>query len=91
MQNCKYFVLHEELTDPIDILQRAFSMIVENKQVQAGSSTACVISITNGDKDKRVARLTSANFGDSGFIVIRGEKLIYESTEMYYPIKFYNH
>lgn len=51
---------------PLDVLQYAFQKTQEQKEVPAGSATACLVSF---DSSKGVIR--TANLGDSGFLVIR--------------------
>ncbi|KAL0485536.1 pptc7 [Acrasis kona] len=67
--------------DPYAALDQAYKTIVQNKQVRAGSSTACLLTIKND-------KLLTANVGDSGFIVLRpptksGQEyeVIYKSPE----------
>jgi protein phosphatase PTC7 len=51
-------------TNPRNALTTAYNTIVEKKQVKAGGSTACVITVANG-------KLNTANLGDSGFMILR--------------------
>ena len=51
---------------PLDVLQYAFQKTQEQKEVPAGSATACLVSF---DSSKGVIR--TANLGDSGFLVLR--------------------
>jgi protein phosphatase PTC7 len=67
--------------DPRNALAKAYNTIVTKKQVKAGSSTACVLNLSNG-------KLTTANLGDSGFILLRPfegypceYEIIYKSPE----------
>ncbi|XP_047962041.1 probable protein phosphatase 2C 55 [Salvia hispanica] len=53
--------------DPKSVIAAAFS-----RTKAAGSSTACILSLAGN-------RLRAANVGDSGFMVIRGGKIIFRS------------
>ncbi|CAK5279929.1 unnamed protein product [Mycena citricolor] len=60
-----------ELT-PYECLDLAYGGVLREKLVDAGSSTACIISLnaTNG-------LLRSANLGDSGFSILRDSSVLY--------------
>jgi len=60
---------------PKDILSKAYWKIQNGQEVEAGSTTTCVISLTD-NADGTAPVLTSANLGDSGFMVIRGEEVV---------------
>ncbi|CED84244.1 Serine/threonine protein phosphatase [Phaffia rhodozyma] len=51
---------------PKDILQKAYDGVKVDAEVKAGSATACVLQLDGSD-----GKLTSANLGDSGYLVIR--------------------
>ncbi len=51
-------------------------MIFSPFRTPTGSSTACIIII---DNEKQT--LHSANLGDSGFLVVRGGKVVHRSEE----------
>lgn len=62
---------------PIEILSSSYQALLENKnQSVIGSSTACII-VFNRESNC----LHSANLGDSGFVVIRGNKIVHRSQE----------
>ncbi len=62
---------------PIEILTSSYQALLENKnQSVIGSSTACII-VFNRESNC----LHSANLGDSGFVVIRGNKIVHRSQE----------
>lgn len=62
---------------PIEILSSSYQALLENKnQSVIGSSTACII-VFNRESNC----LHSANLGDSGFVVIRGSKIVHRSQE----------
>lgn len=68
-----------EQLDPVEIMEYG------RKQVQhiTGSSTALVIVLTHGG-----TKLTAANLGDSGFMVIRDKEVFYRSEEMQHFFNF---
>lgn len=51
---------------PLDILQYAYQETLTQKEVPAGSATACIVTF-----DSSKGMLRSANLGDSGLIVLR--------------------
>lgn len=51
---------------PWDVMRDAFDMVKSGGMVDAGSSTACIALL-----DKETGELTSANLGDSGYVVFR--------------------
>ncbi|TFK29931.1 protein serine/threonine phosphatase 2C [Coprinopsis marcescibilis] len=57
---------------PYECLDLAYGGVLREKFVQAGSSTACIISLNAAS-----GVLRSANLGDSGFSVIRGPAIIH--------------
>jgi len=65
--------------DPVEIMEYG------HKQVQhiTGSSTALVIVFTEGGK-----KLTAANLGDSGFMVLRDNQVLFRSEEMQHFFNF---
>ncbi|KAG0248856.1 Protein phosphatase PTC7, partial [Mortierella polycephala] len=60
--------------DAQSILDGAYSELVESGKVEAGSSTACILSLC-----KMTGTLRASNLGDSAFLLIRDNKCIYES------------
>jgi len=68
-----------EITNPVEMMDYG------HKQVDhiTGSSTALIIVISDGGK-----KLTAANLGDSGFMVIRDGKSFYRSEEMQHFFNF---
>ncbi|KJA27224.1 hypothetical protein HYPSUDRAFT_35836, partial [Hypholoma sublateritium FD-334 SS-4] len=57
---------------PYECLDLAYGGVLREKYVQAGSSTACIISLNASS-----GILRSANLGDSGFSIVRGNALIH--------------
>jgi len=51
--------------------------VVEKNEIEAGSSTACILTL-----DKTTGTVYSSNIGDSGFIVIRNGKVVYQTHEL---------
>jgi protein phosphatase PTC7 len=69
---------HDLIEDPREILYQAYQRILTEKQVKAGGTTACVVSIfTNQD----VLNLQYANLGDSAFMVVRNDKILFRSKD----------
>ncbi|KAF5391391.1 hypothetical protein D9757_001899 [Collybiopsis confluens] len=61
-----------ELT-PYHCLDLAYGGVLREKYVQAGSSTACLLSLNSSS-----GLLRSANLGDSGYSIIRSSNVIYK-------------
>ncbi|KAI8967799.1 phosphatase 2C-like domain-containing protein [Mycotypha africana] len=57
-----------------DILESAFHELRKSGKVAAGSSTACILSLS-----KATGEMTSCNLGDSAFLLVRDQKIVYES------------
>ncbi|KAJ4974031.1 hypothetical protein NE237_007205 [Protea cynaroides] len=70
MTNCVMTVQNEPkgFIHPLSVLEKAYS-----NTKSEGSSTACIVALTNDNC------LHFANVGDSGFVVIRGDSVIYGS------------
>ncbi|KAG9069790.1 hypothetical protein KI688_009115 [Linnemannia hyalina] len=62
------------ILDAQTILDGAYNELVQSGTVEAGSSTACILSLC-----KTTGTLRASNLGDSAFLLIRGNKCIYES------------
>ncbi|ORX76983.1 protein serine/threonine phosphatase 2C [Anaeromyces robustus] len=77
MNSCKE--VSEDLDDwpdPKTVLIDGYDMVVRKKEVKAGSSTACILTL-----DKVSGIVYSTNLGDSGFTVIRDNKVIFQTQE----------
>ncbi|KAJ8463516.1 hypothetical protein ONZ51_g10208 [Trametes cubensis] len=61
-----------ELT-PLECLESAYGGVLRERNVLAGSSTACVLTLNASN-----GLLRAANLGDSGFLVIRASSVIYQ-------------
>lgn len=62
---------------PLQILSIAY----ENSHPITGSSTACILALNDNE-------LQSANLGDSGFMVIRGNRIIHKTKEQQHSFNF---
>ncbi|CAO3632107.1 unnamed protein product [Cunninghamella echinulata] len=60
--------------DAHHILDIAFKQLRQSGKVKAGSSTACILNLC-----KQTGKMTTCNLGDSAFILIRDQKVVYES------------
>lgn len=90
MKQCKRFIEKDDLATfettpdtpmalntPIKILDEAYKSLIQRKDEQLiGSATACIILF-----DYTTNNLISANLGDSGFVVIRNDRIIHRSVE----------
>jgi len=77
MNCCKECATTNTWPDPQDILVGGYNKVVEKNEIEAGSSTACIITL-----DKTTGTVYSSNIGDSGFIVIRDGKVVYQTHEL---------
>ncbi|CAF3588845.1 unnamed protein product [Adineta steineri] len=59
-----------------ELLSKGYKQLLEDKQCIIGSSTACIVALHN---EQRI--LHTANLGDSGFVVIRNNKIVHRSQE----------
>lgn len=72
----------EKVTEktPLDVLVESYNSLLENKDPNLiGSSTACIIVFNRESK-----YMHSANLGDSGFVIIRNNKIVHRSQEQYH-------
>jgi len=72
MTNCKLF---GKYTKPFDILDRAWLKLRDGKEVEAGSTTACIVRL-----HKKAIRV--CNIGDSGIIVLRKGNIVFRATKL---------
>eukprot|EP01101_Sappina_pedata_P012303 TRINITY_DN8428_c0_g1_i1.p1 TRINITY_DN8428_c0_g1~~TRINITY_DN8428_c0_g1_i1.p1 ORF type:complete len:338 (-),score=87.74 TRINITY_DN8428_c0_g1_i1:8-1021(-) len=69
-------------SEAIDILDNAYEDMVDSGEVDAGSTTACIVTLkADGNK----MNIEGANLGDSGYMVIRDGKIIFRSREQQVP------
>jgi len=77
MNSCKEASQYlEDWPDPKTVLIDGYDTVVRKKEVKAGSSTACILTL-----DKISGIIYSTNLGDSGFTVIRDNKVIFKTQE----------
>jgi len=57
---------------PEELLQAAYNDVILDSSVDAGSSTACILTLNASS-----GLLQAANLGDSGFVIIRSSSVIY--------------
>jgi len=78
MQNCERLArtTTSEILSPVGLLQRAYEQMMNMKTPLLGSCTACIVVM-----DKVKKEVSAANLGDSGFMIVRGEEVVYQSTE----------
>ncbi|KAI0721135.1 protein serine/threonine phosphatase 2C [Cerioporus squamosus] len=58
---------------PLECLESAYGGVLRERNVVAGSSTACIMTL-----NASTGVLRAANLGDSGFLVIRGSTVVYQ-------------
>lgn len=63
---------------PMELLSMAYDMVQQDKDVEAGSTTACVLEIVQDINNN--PELVYSNVGDSGFTVFRQGKLVFKSS-----------
>ncbi|CAG8488577.1 16727_t:CDS:2 [Cetraspora pellucida] len=63
-----------DILDAKQILSGAFDNLIKSGKVKAGSSTACILSLS-----KTSGILNAATLGDSAYLLIRNGQLLYES------------
>lgn len=78
MKTCERLVQmgHFKLSEPADLLAKSYYELLEHKKPILGSSTACVMIL---DRTESVMR--AANIGDSGYMVVRGGRVVHRSHE----------
>lgn len=78
MRTCERLVQmgHFKLSQPSDLLAKSYYELLEHKKPILGSSTACVMIL---DRSESVMR--AANIGDSGYMVVRGGRVVHRSHE----------
>jgi protein phosphatase PTC7 len=83
MEGCESQMSHNPELSCKQALCNTYHHIVDNKTVVIGGATACIVSLHNArdDNGNPILRMKSANLGDSAFIVIRNEKVVYRSKD----------
>ncbi|CAO3598816.1 unnamed protein product [Absidia cylindrospora] len=74
MNNAAAVAKDETSPDAHHILDVAFQQLQHGGKVEAGSSTACILNLC-----KTTGKMTTCNLGDSAFLLIRDQKVVYES------------
>ncbi|RQM29896.1 hypothetical protein B5M09_000940 [Aphanomyces astaci] len=59
----------------LDILTKAYALTLKDDAVEAGSTTACILKIRAGKDGEPLLEYT--NLGDSGFAIVRGDKVVF--------------
>ena len=78
MLNCREICEKEpsKLSNPNSILQSAYDLINNLGQVQAGSTTACIVSY-----ERKTNILRTSNLGDSGCAIFREGACVFQTQE----------
>ncbi|ORX94118.1 hypothetical protein K493DRAFT_195118, partial [Basidiobolus meristosporus CBS 931.73] len=78
MNNCNEISSLEKNASlhPGEILSQGYDKLVEEGKVEAGSSTACLLALS-----KATGAMESANLGDSSYLIIRDNKVLFRSKE----------
>lgn len=83
MDTCKRLIEQDKLNiqdstykTPIQILTKSYNTLLDSKNSLIGSSTACIV-LFNRDTEF----IHAANLGDSGFVIIRNNKIVHRSQE----------
>ncbi|KAI8643279.1 phosphatase 2C-like domain-containing protein [Parasitella parasitica] len=74
MDNAAVVAKNEKSVDAHQILDSAFHELRRGGKVAAGSSTACILNLS-----KSTGEMTTCNLGDSAFLLVRDQKIVYES------------
>ncbi|XP_071945915.1 protein phosphatase PTC7 homolog [Antedon mediterranea] len=61
---------------PVSILAKGYRELMNSKYPLIGSSTACIVIMDNENK-----MIHSSNLGDSGFMIVRGGKIVSRSVD----------
>lgn len=64
------------VSDPLKVLRKGYARVWASAEPPPGSSTACVAQL-----DRQSGELRVANLGDSGFMVLRDDKVVAQSTQ----------
>ncbi|RLN10073.1 hypothetical protein BBJ28_00008778 [Nothophytophthora sp. Chile5] len=81
MRNASLFVRQQAALDQapttLEVLTHGYNQAVLDDEVEAGSTTACIVRLKQSAEGKPVLEYT--NLGDSGFVVIRAGEIIFRS------------
>ncbi len=67
--------------NPLDLMKKGYEHALEGGDENAGSSTAVVLTL-----DRLSGRLDSANLGNSGYLIIRSNKVMFRSIAQTYGL-----
>jgi protein phosphatase PTC7 len=83
MSGCAYYLEQEPSLSCKEALCKTYQHIVDEHLVLAGAATACVLQLNHGrnEQGEHVMNLTSANIGDSGFMILRDGNVIYRTSD----------
>ncbi|XP_045476587.1 protein phosphatase PTC7 homolog [Harmonia axyridis] len=78
MKTCERLIKLGRFTpsNPSELLARSYYELLHHKKSILGSSTACVVVL-----NRENSTLYTANIGDSGYMVVRGGRVIHRSEE----------
>jgi hypothetical protein len=74
MDNAALVAKNEKAANAHQILDVAFHELRRSGKVAAGSSTACILNLS-----KTTGEMTTCNLGDSAFLLVRDQQIVYES------------
>ena len=80
--NCYY---NNQIIDISQIVSQSFDKLLENNPPIYGSSTVCLLNFEYSENNVVAKTL---QLGDSGYIIIRRNKIIYEFNPQRYPITY---
>ena len=85
MSNCYDYFDNKAAVSPVEALTYAHS-----KTKTLGSSTACIAVLHGGsdNEEGQGVRLTTCNLGDSGFLLMRGGEIVFESKPQTHGFNF---
>ncbi|KAI9922499.1 hypothetical protein PsorP6_002475 [Peronosclerospora sorghi] len=86
MRNAAEFVRHKTVNNTSastqEVLAHSYKQALEDDDVEAGSTTACIVRLKQSKDGQPV--LEYSNLGDSGFVIIRNNNIIFRSEFQYY-------
>ncbi|KAI9139560.1 phosphatase 2C-like domain-containing protein [Paraphysoderma sedebokerense] len=72
-----YYAIASPDKSPRDIMQEGYERLIESKALKGGSSTAVIIKF-----DYNTAKLSTAVLGDSRYMIIRNDQILFKSQDM---------
>lgn len=65
------------IPEPVDMLETGYAQVANQREVEAGSSTACILTLC-----AKTGMLRSANLGDSSYVIIRDlSSIVYQPAD----------